>query len=319
MKEIEKNIKEVGLLPLVSLDDLDKARKLARIMVEEQVPIMEVALRTNQALEIIKMISQEFPTIILGAGTVHTVEEAKKALENGAEFIVSPGINEDLISYCLEEEVPIYPGVATASEVERVRSFGLKTCKFFPAQASGGAKMLGQLKGPFEDMTFIPTGGISSDNMLDYLSLDNVLAIGGSFLCASDQVNKEDWDQVRKDIKEVIKKQYGFELLHLGLNSKDDEEAKKSVEILSFLFDKDVFENKASYFVGDIFEVMKFDFLGDHGHVAIATNDITRAISYCERKGFDFDYETKAYAEDKLIAIYFKEQIAGWAFHLRSK
>lgn len=199
-KVVEK-IFEVKMVPLVVLEDENDAVPMAKALVEGGIPIAEVTFRTKAAKAVIEKMSREVPEILVGAGTVHNVEQAADAVEAGAKFIVTPGFNREVVEWCLEREIDVVPGTVTPSDLEQALSMGLSFCKFFPAEAYGGIKTLKALAGPYADIKFMPTGGINETNWKDYLALDNVAAIGGSFMVPMSMVKEKNWD----GIKEICK------------------------------------------------------------------------------------------------------------------
>lgn len=178
--ELMCRIENLGVVPVVVIKDASKAVPLAKAILKGGINAIEVTFRTDAAEESMKLIHQTIPEMILGAGTVITIDQAKKAVDAGAQFIVSPGLDSDIVQWCKENEVPVIPGVCTASEVQKGVKMGLKALKFFPAEASGGVNMIKNLCGPFPQVKFMTTGGISSSNLAEYAACEHVLAAGGS-------------------------------------------------------------------------------------------------------------------------------------------
>ncbi len=313
-----KQIKEIGFVPLIVLEESQDAVPLAKALQKGGIPVAEVTFRTNAALACIEKVTEEIPEMLVGAGTVHTAEQAKDAVAAGASFIVTPGFQPEVVRWCLENQIDVIPGTVSPSDVEQALGFGLEVCKFFPAGAYGGAETLKALAGPYAGISFMPTGGVSEGNMLEYLSLPNVAAVGGSFLCPDSLVKAKDWDGIASLCRRLVQKLLGFELAHVGINTLDAAEAKLVAERLGFLFGKEVTEFPGAYFSGNIAEVVKGSYLGTMGHIGINTRDIERAIAYFERLGVELDYTTESRdRQGRLGAIYFKEQIGGFAVHLR--
>jgi 2-dehydro-3-deoxyphosphogluconate aldolase/(4S)-4-hydroxy-2-oxoglutarate aldolase len=313
-------ISDIGLVPLIVLENEDDAAPLGKALVSGGIPIAEVTLRTPAALKVIETMSRQVPEILVGAGTVHNVEQAKSAVEAGAKFIVTPGLNPKVTAWCKEHEIDVIPGTVTPSDLEHALDMGITTCKFFPAEAYGGVKTLKALAGPYKDIRFMPTGGINENNMLDYLALENVMAVGGSFMAPDKLVKEKQWDQIASLCRQSINKMLGFSLLHVGINTKDSEDALSTAEQLSSLFSLPVTEYPGAYFAGSMVEVIKGKFLGTNGHIAVLTNDIDRAVSYFTRRRIAFDMETaNRDGNGKLVTIYFKDEIGGFAIHLRRK
>lgn len=207
--ESMQKIFDLKLVPLVVLDDATDAVPMAKALVEGGIPVAEVTFRTDAAADVIRAMAEQVPEILVGAGTVHTVAQAQTAVEAGAKFIVTPGFQPDVVRWCVEHQVDIVPGTAVPSDIEQAISFGLSVCKFFPAEAYGGVKTLKALKGPYADIRFMPTGGVSLDNMNDYLALPNVAAVGGSFMTPSAAVKAKDWAKVTEACRTALTKVQG--------------------------------------------------------------------------------------------------------------
>ena len=207
--ESMQKIFDLKLVPLVVLDDATDAVPMAKALVEGGIPVAEVTFRTDAAADVIRAMAEQVPEILVGAGTVHTVAQAQTAVEAGAKFIVTPGFQPDVVRWCVEHQVDIVPGTAVPSDIEQAISFGLSVCKFFPAEAYGGVKTLKALKGPYADIRFMPTGGVSLDYMNDYLALSNVAAVGGSFMTPSAAVKAKDWAKVTEACRTALTKVQG--------------------------------------------------------------------------------------------------------------
>ncbi|NSB15246.1 bifunctional 4-hydroxy-2-oxoglutarate aldolase/2-dehydro-3-deoxy-phosphogluconate aldolase [Clostridium beijerinckii] len=201
--DVYKKLGEIKLLPLYTATDLKYLDDLEEILLRNNVPFIEVTFRSNLALEAINKLSQS-GKLIVGAGTVRTLEEAKKAIENGASFIVSPAVIPEIIEYCIENKVPVFPGTATPTDIQKVVSYGLHVVKYFPADIYGGLKAIKALSGPFYDVKFLPTGGINSDNFIDYISNDNILAVGGSFIISEKMIKEDGKEKTSNLLKSLV-------------------------------------------------------------------------------------------------------------------
>lgn len=184
--EIYNRIGNAAIIPVIKLERVEEAVPLARSLLAGGIPVAEVTFRTSAAAEGIAAIRREVPQMLVGAGTVLTTDQANAAIQAGAQFVVSPGSNGKIIDRVLAAGVAMIPGVATPSEIEAAMERGLNVLKFFPAEALGGIAMLKALSGPYSQIKFVPTGGISANNMKDYLHQKNVLAVGGSWMIQSD-------------------------------------------------------------------------------------------------------------------------------------
>lgn len=187
---------EAGIVPVVVLNNVEDAVPLARALLKGGICFMEITFRTECAAECISVISKEVPEVIVGAGTILNVEQAKTAVECGAKFIVSPGIDEETVRWAIENNIPVIPGAVTPTEIMKAISLGLKTVKFFPADVYGGIKAIKALSAPFGQVKFLPTGGVSEANLADFIGNKSVCAVGGSWVCKKDYVLDHDWDKI---------------------------------------------------------------------------------------------------------------------------
>ncbi|MDO4303627.1 MAG: bifunctional 4-hydroxy-2-oxoglutarate aldolase/2-dehydro-3-deoxy-phosphogluconate aldolase [Bacillota bacterium] len=204
MDEILNKIHEIGIVPVVVLNDAKDAAPLARALCEGGLPCAEVTFRTEAAQEAIRIMTGQFPEMLVGAGTVLTTEQVDRAVAAGAKFIVSPGFNPKVVQYCIDKGIPITPGCMTPSEIEQAIEHGLEVVKFFPAEPAGGLKMLKAMAAPYVGMKFMPTGGISAGNVREYLKYDRILACGGSWMVKGDLIDAGDFDKIRELTKEAV-------------------------------------------------------------------------------------------------------------------
>ncbi|MBR4005537.1 MAG: bifunctional 4-hydroxy-2-oxoglutarate aldolase/2-dehydro-3-deoxy-phosphogluconate aldolase [Treponema sp.] len=203
MNETLKKIGETGIIPVVVLNRASDAEPLAESLIKGGLPCAEVTFRTDAAEESIRAIAKKFPDMFVGAGTVLTVEQADRAVDAGAKFIVSPGLNPKVVEHCLKKNYPITPGIMTPSELEIALGFGLDVVKFFPAENAGGLKMIKAISAPYTMMKFMPTGGINTTNVRDYLACDKILACGGSWMVKGDLINAGDFARIEELTKEA--------------------------------------------------------------------------------------------------------------------
>ena len=204
MSELEM-IQELGVVPVVVLNDAKDARPLAEALCEGGLPCAEVTFRTEAAEESIKSMTKEFPEMLVGAGTVLTIEQADRAIDAGAKFIVSPGFDPEIVDHCLERSIPVFPGCITPSEVAQAVKRGLEVIKFFPAEQFGGIDTIKALAAPYTDIKFMPTGGINAANLEKYLSYDRIVACGGSWMVKADLIRNEEFDIVKKLTAEAVR------------------------------------------------------------------------------------------------------------------
>ena len=308
-----------GLVPVIAINDADDAVPLCKALSDGGLPVAEITFRTAAAEESIRRVHEALPNVLLCAGTVLTTEQVDRAVAAGAAAIVSPGLNPEVVKYCLSKNIPVCPGTANPSDLEVALSLGLHTVKFFPAEALGGLKLIKAMSAPYGSMKFMPTGGINENNMLDYLANPKVLCCGGSWMVPADAVAAKDWNRITEMTRSAVNKMLGLELRHVGFNSGDAETAMKDAQTLCKLMGWSVKDGNSSTFAGTGFEMMKKVGRGKNGHIAIACNNIKRARWHLEQRGFEFDDSSAVVKEGKLIAIYMKDEIGGFAFHLVQK
>ncbi len=203
---ISEQFKEYGVVPVVVLNDAKDALPLAKALVEGGLACAEVTFRTEAAEESIRLMSEAYPEMLVGAGTVLTIDQVDRAVKAGAKFIVSPGFDPEIVDYCLENNIPVFPGCVTPSEVAQAVKRGLKVVKFFPAEQAGGIAMIKAMAAPYTMVKFMPTGGISTKNLADYLSCDKILCCGGSWMVKGDMIKAGEFDKICTMAKEAVAK-----------------------------------------------------------------------------------------------------------------
>lgn len=194
---IEERLANTGVVPLVQADDPETATSISKALLAGGLPIIEVVLRTEDALNCLEAVSENLPDAVVGAGTVLTRAQAEAAIAAGAAFIVSPGLDDGVVEVAQAHALPVFPGIATASELQHAFNLGLRIVKFFPAGVCGGAAMIKALSSAFREMTFMPTGGVSAGNLAEYLSVPSVIACGGSWLTPRDAILDGDYGRIR--------------------------------------------------------------------------------------------------------------------------
>ncbi len=315
MNDVLQRIYEIGIVPVIAIDDAKKAVPLAKALVRGGLPAAEVTFRTAAAEEAIRKIRAEVPEMLVGAGTVLTKEQADRAIAAGVQFIVSPGFHPEITKYVIDQGMLMMPGTATPGEMEQAMAMGLSVVKFFPAEQNGGVAKLKAVAGPYQNLRWMPTGGVNENNLMDYLSFSKIIACGGTWMVKKDLIEAENWDEIERLTRQAVQKMLGFELAHIGINSENEDEAKKTAALFAAMFGFAQKEGSSSIFVGEKeIEIMKKPFYGRNGHIAIRTNTLPRAIAYFKAKGYAFREET---ITDK--AAYFADEIGGFAVHLLQK
>ena len=205
MSTVAEKIAGFGVVPVVVLEDVKDVAPLAKALVEGGLPCAEVTFRTAAAEESIRVMTTEYPDMFVGAGTVLTIEQVDRAVAAGAKFIVSPGFDPEIVDYCLEKEIPVFPGCITPSEVAQAVKRGLKVVKFFPAEQFGGVATIKAMAAPYVGLKFMPTGGVSAKNLESYLSCDKIIACGGSWMVKGDLVKAGKFDEIKTLTEEAVK------------------------------------------------------------------------------------------------------------------
>lgn len=303
-----------ALVPVIVLDSAADAAPLAGALLRGGLRVAEVTFRTACAAEAIANMTAAYPEMLVGAGTVLSVHDAQRAVAAGAKFIVSPGFDPKVVAWCQEQGVPVIPGVSTPTEAQAAMAMGLDTLKFYPA-SDLGIGYLKSLTAVYPGLKIMTTGGIHQENMNEYLRVPGVIAVGGSWLCPKKLIAQGQFDEIEGIVRDSICKMFDFKLLHIGLNSRDAEEAQENGSAFAQMFNLPLTELPGAYFAGTMMEIVKTPFYGPHGHIAISTNYMDRAMAYFERRGYRFR-PSEGERKD-LVAAYFTNEIGGFAIHLR--
>ena len=203
MKTLEEQFYEYAVVPVVVLDDADDAAPLAEALIKGGLPCAEVTFRTEAAEESIRIMNKKYPDMLVGAGTVLTTEQVDRAVAAGAKFIVSPGFDPEIVDYCMEKNIPVFPGCVSPSEVAQAVKRGLKVVKFFPAEQAGGLAMLKAMAAPYTMLKFMPTGGINTKNLKEYLAFSKILCCGGSWMVKGDMIKNKEFDKITEMTREA--------------------------------------------------------------------------------------------------------------------
>jgi len=317
--DLMKKFSNVGVVPVVVLDKAEDAVPTAKALLAGGIDVMEITFRTAAAADSIAAVAKECPDMVVGAGTIITLEQCKKAVECGAKFIVSPGYNDEVVAWCVENEIAVLPGCVTPTEIMAAMAHGLKVVKFFPANVYGGLGAMKSLAGPFGGIKFMPTGGVGANNLAEYLAAPFIHAVGGSWVCPKADIAAHNFDKITALCAEARKLALGFEVAHVGVNTADAAACADVSELLNAAFGFDIKKGNSSTFASSGIEVMNSPYLGAMGHVAVRTLNIERAIDELERRGYTVDMNTAKYKGDRMIAVYLTKEIGGFAYHLLQK
>ena len=314
-----KIMAESGIVPVVVLDDAKDAVATAKALLAGGIRVMEITFRTAAAEQSIKNVAAECPEMLVGAGTVITLEQCKVAVNAGAKFIVAPGYDDEVVAWCVENGVAVTPGCVTPTEIMMAMKRGLKVVKFFPANVYGGLKALKSLSGPFGSMKFIPTGGVSDDNSGEFAAASFIQAVGGSWICPKADIAAGNFDRITELCRKARTAYLGYEVAHVGVNSADEDTANAVCSALENAFGFETKNGNSSSFASSWVEVMKSPYLGANGHIAVRTNNMECAIADLKCKGFAVDPSTAKMKGSKMVAVYLQNEIGGFAIHLLAK
>lgn len=319
--DVLERIGNTGLVPVVVINNAEDAASAAKALLAGGVDIMEITMRTSAGIDAIKNIHKEVPEMLVGAGTVLSLTKCKEAVDAGAQFVVSPGINPDIVRWCVDHNVAVTPGCVTPTEIETALSLGLKTVKFFPAEMFGGVKGCAALYGPYQSagIKFIPTGGISNENLAEFADKPYIHAVGGGWLCKTNDIKEHKYQAITDNARRAVEILLGFEVAHIGINQDGGEDSISVANAFKKMFGFPIYEGDSSYFVSDSIEIMKSKFLGKNGHIAVKTNNIARAIAYLKQQGVEVDMSTTKTKGDRLSAVYLRDEFGGFAVHLLQK
>ena len=316
--DVLKRMACAGIVPVVVLEDAKDAVPTAKAMVAGGIDVMEITFRTAAAADSIRAVAAEVPEMLVGAGTVVNLEQCKLAVECGAKFIVSPGYDEEVVSWCCDNGIAVCPGCVTPTEIMMALKHGLKVLKFFPANVYGGLGAIKALAGPFGGVKFIPTGGVNLQNVGEFIADSHIHAVGGSWVCPKADIAAGNFEKITALCKESRKALLGFEVAHVGINCADAEVCEQVCDAFTAAFDFGVKKGNSSNFASTGVEVMKTMFKGANGHIAIRTNKMTPAIAEMERRGLELDMDSVK-DKDNIKAVYFKNEFGGFAVHLLQK
>lgn len=319
MNDILKRMKHSGVVPVVVIDDAANAVPTAKALLAGGINVMEITFRTAAAADAIRAVAEYCPDMLVGAGTIITLEQCKTAVDAGAKFIVAPGFDPDVAAWCVENQISITPGCVTPTEILAAMKLGLRILKFFPASVYGGLNAMKNLAGPFGGVSFIPTGGVNAKNIGEYIAAPFVHAVGGSWVCPKADIAAGNYEKITQLCIEARQNLFGFEIAHVGINTVDADTSLAVCEQLEKAFGFHAKLGNSSNFVTSAIEVMKSPYLGANGHLAVRTNDVECAVAELEKNGFTAAPKTAKYKGDKMIAIYLKGEIGGFAIHLLQK
>ena len=320
MNDVLNRLYLTGIVPVIKIDDAQKAVPLAKALIKGGISCAEVTFRTTAAEDAIGKISKELPDMLVGAGTVLTIDQVDRAVAAGAKFIVSPGFNPEVVNHCISKGIPITPGCSSPTDIEKAIEAGLNVIKFFPAEQLGGLNFLKAVSAPYGNIKFMPTGGINLKNLESYMAFDKILACGGTWMVNPQLINEDKFEEIEALTEEAVNVMHGFELVHIGINAQNSDEAVRSANLFRNLFGFKIKEGESSIFASNRIEIMREPKFGKSGHIGIGTFSVERAQHFLESKGFKFSEETSRFdAEGKKTFVYLEDEICGFKIHLVNK
>lgn len=315
MKAFQDQLEFTGIIPVIKLEDTSKAAELAKALRDGGVNAAEVTFRAAGADKVISDMTKTFPDMLVGAGTVLTVEQCDAAIEAGARFCVAPGLNSKVVKHCLDRGVPFAPGVANGSQIEEAMELGLDFVKFFPAEAAGGLAYIKSVAAPYSNIKFMPTGGINENNLNTYLGFKKVICCGGSWIVPDKLIKNCDWAGITALCRAAVNKMLDFQIVHVGINCENEDEAKATSAGFAKMFGWEQKVGNSSVFAGTAVECMKTPFKGKNGHIAVACNSLRRAVYQLNSQGYETE-KSAAEIDAETKAVYLKGEFGGFAVHL---
>lgn len=308
--QVIETLSKLGIIPILTLNDPADAVPAVNALKAGGLPAAEVTFRTAAAEEAIRRANAETEGVLLGAGTVLTTEQAQKAVDAGAKYILTPGFNPKVVSWCVEHEIPVLPGCSSPSDIEAALELGVKTVKVFPAEALGGVRFIKAVSAPYTDMGFVPTGGVNASNMNDYFALKSVKAVGGSWLVSADDLKGKNFASIEAKAKQAVSVMLNLRMNHIGINADGADDCARITELVKLLSGDEARDIGWMNIVGSSFEVLYGRSRGTHGHFAINTNSLERAMYHLTLRGFEFNEPLGP------TAVFMKTTIGGFEVEL---
>ncbi|MHC6203810.1 bifunctional 4-hydroxy-2-oxoglutarate aldolase/2-dehydro-3-deoxy-phosphogluconate aldolase [Breznakiellaceae bacterium SP9] len=317
MDPVLEQLEKIGIIPVIKIDEPDKAVPLARALIAGGILCAEITFRTIAGEEALRRIKSEVPDILLGAGTVLSPAQVDRAIDAGAVFIVSPGFNPKVVKRCIERGIAVTPGCSSPTDIESALELGLSVVKFFPAEQTGALEYIKAVSAPYPSVKFIPTGGISAANISKYIAYDKVLAVGGSWMVHTDLINSGSFDKITVLCKEAVQSMLGFSVAHFGINAEHSQAAEHAARFFETIFALGAKDSEGSLFCGPAIEIMKATGPGRNGHIGIYTWSVPKALSYLERQGIAVKSDSIRLDLNGIPTFaYLEEEILGFAVYI---
>ncbi|NLL55826.1 MAG: bifunctional 4-hydroxy-2-oxoglutarate aldolase/2-dehydro-3-deoxy-phosphogluconate aldolase [Clostridiales bacterium] len=312
---VVKELELCGITPLVKLENIRDTLPLMGALTSAGIKVVEIVFRSSIAKDAIKLIASKCQNMLVGAGTVISIEQVNEAISAGAKYIVTPSFNAKVVDRCIELGIPVFPGCSNATDIEQAYQRGLRVVKFFPSELLGGVNMLKALSGPYPFMRFMPTGGINSSNLNKYLSYKNVLCCGGTFMVNEELLKQGKFEEITKNARDAINDMLDIQLDHVGINT-NELEGIKLLKTFSKLSGKNYIESQGKF--SGIEAVMK-DHFGRIGHVAFSSPNLERCLYYLADRGFAIDKNSIVHANGNIQKVNLAGDNAGFVIRLIRK
>ena len=312
--EIIKRLELTGITPIIKIDDVKDALPLMGALTAANVNVVEITFRTTVARDVIKLISDK-TSLLVGAGTVISLEQVNDAVDAGAKYIVTPAFNPKVVDRCIELGIPVFPGCSSASDIEQAYEKGLRVVKFFPSELLGGVKMLRALSGPYPLMRFIPTGGIRAENLNEYLRFNKVLCCGGTYIVPEDLLKQKQYHEITRLARESINKMLDIKLDHVAINT-DYATGTNLLKTFSKL-SGEVYVDTEDKVCG--IEVVRDGKQDNLGHIAFSSPNLERCVYYLELRGFTVDKKTVVKENGRIAKLHLAGDNAGFTIQLIRK
>jgi len=319
MEPVLQRLGTIGIIPVIQLDVASDAVALGQALLQGGIPAAEVTFRSDAAEETIAAMTTEIPELLVGAGTVLTATQAGQAIRAGAQFIVSPCYQEEVVDHCIERHVPVLPAITNPDGIARGQARGFEALKFFPAESFGGTAALDAFSGPFKSMRFIPTGGINITNLPNYACRRNVLAVGGSWMVNSDLIAAKDWDGIIRLCKESVIVLHGFTFAHIEICTHSAKQNQSMTDTISRLFALSNHSNTNWASSGGYLEITHAPGIDKTGQIAIRCNQLERAVAYLSTLGIIARPETATRAKGRCTSVFLDVDLDGFTVHLVQK
>lgn len=313
--EIIRRLDLAGITPLIKIDNVKDALPLMGALTAAGINTVEITFRTSVAKDVLKLIGAKCKSMLVGAGTIISVDQVNDAFYAGAKYIVTPSFNPKVVDRCIELGIPVFPGCSNPSDIEQAYERGLRVVKFFPAELLGGVKMLKALSGPYPFMKFIPTGGINADNLNSYLEFNKVLCCGGTYMVDEELLKQKQFQEITRIARESVNKMLDIKLDHVAINT----DYTTGTELLK-TFSKlagDVYQPSEDKVCG--IEVVRENHNGNLGHIAFSSPNLERCIYYLAQRGFSVEQSTIVKENGRISKLHLSGLNAGFTIQLIKK